>query len=82
MNEMSDRNEETRISINGMHCMECANRVERALISKPGVMRARVNLGKAEATIEYDSSKVNLEELREVINSTGYVPLFPQKGQD
>jgi copper chaperone CopZ len=82
MNEMSKQNEEVRISIGGMHCMGCANRVERALNGKQGVMGVRINLAKAEATIKYNPCKVNLEELGEVINSTGYVPFFPQKGQD
>ena len=70
--EMSKTNEETRISIEGMHCMGCVNRVERALISKHGVTEARVNLAKAEATIEYDSSEIDLEGLKEVIKDTGY----------
>ncbi len=70
---MSKTNEKTRISIEGMHCMGCANRVERALISKHGVTGARVNLAKAEAAIEYNSSEIDLEGLRGVIKDTGYV---------
>ncbi len=69
---MSNRNEETRISIEGMHCMGCANKVERALNGKHGVVGASVNLAKAEATVEYDSSEVDLEGLKEVIKDTGY----------
>ena len=70
--EMSKTNEKTIFSIEGMHCMGCANRVERALISKNGVTGARVNLANTEATIEYDSSEIDLEGLREVIKDTGY----------
>lgn len=69
---MSNTNEETRISIQGMHCMGCAGRVERALIGSHGVTGARVNLAKGEATIEYDSSQIDLEGLKEVIKGTGY----------
>ena len=72
MNIMSKRNEETKISIAGMHCMGCAGRVERALNGKQGVVGARVNLAKGEATVEYDSSEVDLEGLKEVIKNTGY----------
>ena len=77
--EISNRIEKANISISGMSCMGCANRVERALIGKQGVMGARVNLAKAEATIEYDSSEVDMEGLKEVINSTGYVSLIYHK---
>lgn len=69
---MSNTNEETRISIQGMHCMGCAGRVERALNGSHGVTGARVNLAKGEATIEYDSSQIDLEGLKEVIKGTGY----------
>lgn len=69
---MSNTNEETRISIQGMQCMGCAGRVERALNGSHGVTGARVNLAKGEATIEYDSSQIDLEGLKEVIKGTGY----------
>jgi copper chaperone CopZ len=69
---MSKTNDETRISIQGMHCMGCVGRVERALNSSHGVSGARVNLAKGEAIIEYDSSQIDLEGLKEVIKGTGY----------
>ena len=72
MNKMSNQNEEARISIVGMHCMMCVGKVERALKGKQGVLGASVNLARAEATVQYNSSEVDLEGLKEVIKNTGY----------
>jgi copper chaperone CopZ len=41
------------IGINGMSCGSCVGRVERALASEPGVIRAQVNLATAKAHVDF-----------------------------
>ena len=52
-----------KIKISGMSCASCALNVEKSLENLEGVDEAQVNLGTEEATVEYDSLKLNLSEL-------------------
>jgi len=64
--------EKTDISIGGMHCASCAAVLTRALKKTEGVTSANVNYGTERATVEYDSQKVNVAELANVIKKKGY----------
>ncbi len=66
---MTDRME---IPIVGMGCASCATRVEKALASAPGVSRAKVDLAKAVATVDYDPSKTDQAKLAEAVRAAGY----------
>ena len=56
------------VHVEGMHCMHCAARVEKALLAIPGVKSAKVNLEKksavikAKPAIEEDAAKKAIEE--------------------
>ncbi len=63
---------ESRLKIEGMSCMHCAVRVEKALKSLQGVETANVNLEKNEAHIEFDPTKTNIEKFRDTIEEAGY----------
>ena len=67
--------EKTVIRIGGMHCTACAQTIERALKKEPGIIDAYVNFAAEKATVEYDSSKVSLERIADVIRETGYEPV-------
>ncbi len=58
--------------ITGMNCSSCAVSIEKALKNTEGVEEAYVNFGTEKAHIKYDSSKVGLETLKEVVENTGY----------
>ena len=62
---------EKTIKIEGMHCMNCAGAVTRALESIDGVSKAMVNLEAKEAVI---SLTVAVEDrvLRETIDDIGF----------
>jgi copper ion binding protein len=45
--------EEVVIPIEGMHCASCVSRIEKALASVPGVIRANVNLATGQAVVSY-----------------------------
>lgn len=62
------------IKIGGMSCNNCRNHVERFLNEQEGV-NAEVNLEKSQALIEYDESKLTLEDLEGFIEESGYESL-------
>ncbi|MDD7470212.1 MAG: cation transporter [Oscillospiraceae bacterium] len=56
--------------MNGMHCENCQNRVQRKLNSIDGAS-ARVNLKKKLAVVEM-SREISDEELTEAVKNAGY----------
>jgi len=63
------------IRIGGMHCAACAQTIEKALKKEQGILDAYVNFAAEKATVEYDSSKISLDRIAEVIKEAGYEPI-------
>ena len=61
-----------RVPIRGMTCQACAQSVERALRSVPGVAQAEVNYGSRTATISRDPSRATGPALRAAVERAGY----------
>ena len=64
--------DEMTIRIQGMHCASCTMNVENFLIRLDGIFDVKADLTSESAEIRYDSSKVDLAEIDEVINSLGF----------
>ncbi|MBE6499678.1 MAG: heavy metal translocating P-type ATPase [Methanobrevibacter thaueri] len=64
--------DEITIRIQGMHCASCTMNVENFLIRLDGIFDVKADLTKQTAKIRYDSSKVTLNEIDEVITSLGF----------
>ena len=62
------------LKIEGMSCSACQNRVEKYLNKQEGV-EASVNLVMAQALINYDESKVTIDDLNRFVNESGYKSL-------
>jgi len=60
------------LTITGMTCAACANRVEKSLARAPGVKSAGVNLATSRATVEYDPTATGVEQLAEAVKNAGY----------
>jgi len=60
------------LSIRGMSCASCIAKIEKALSSIQGVVRASVNLATERATIEYIDTMVSPTDLRRAIEDVGY----------
>jgi P-type Cu+ transporter len=60
------------LKVSGMSCAACANAVERAIASIPGVIECQVNFSMERATVDYDPKKTNLERIRASISLAGY----------
>jgi len=68
----ANKQENVIIKISGMSCQHCVQRIENALQQSSGVNEAQVDLTAEEAYIGYDPSKVNEENLLQIIKDTGY----------
>ena len=58
------------LPLEGMHCVMCAQTIEKALREK-GV-KAVVNFAAEEAVIEYDPEKITVNELVRIVQDAGY----------
>jgi Cu+-exporting ATPase len=64
--------EKAMLKIGGMSCAACAQKIEKNLNKKKGVMKAAVNFASETAMVSYDSGITGVEDLEEVIKETGY----------
>ena len=61
---------ETKIfAVKGMHCNDCLEEVEEALLKIDGVTNVTVSLEKGEATVSYKNRRVSPEVLQTKITS-------------
>lgn len=60
------------IKVSGMACAGCSGAVEKALSRLGGVSSAKVDLAKKTAYVDYDSTKVSLQDLKKAVEGAGY----------
>lgn len=64
------------VKVNGMHCANCSNSVEKAVKAIPGIKNAKVDL--AAKTLEYEeTSPVPVELVLAAITDLGFDPEKP-----
>ena len=64
--------ENVTLSITGMTCAACANRIEKNIAKVPGVLKANVNLATEKASVTYNSAEASVEDIIAKIKKTGY----------
>lgn len=71
------------LGIDGMTCKGCAAHVQKALLKVPGVVEAKVNYAKAEATVCTGSgSNVTGETLVKAVEKAGYKAKVKSRSRD
>ncbi|MBU2497164.1 MAG: heavy metal translocating P-type ATPase [Nanoarchaeota archaeon] len=60
------------IPILGMHCASCAQKIESTLKKLNGIIKANVNFATERATVEFDETINNKNEINNVIEQLGY----------
>jgi copper chaperone CopZ len=63
---------ESVIGVEGMTCPSCESIVEKVANELDGVIKTVASTPEKSATVTYDSSKVNIEDIVKAINKTGY----------
>ncbi len=64
--------DEITLKLQGMHCASCVMNVENFLKRLDGVFEVRADLTTQTARINYDKSKVSVEDFEKVIDSLGF----------
>ncbi|WP_066309281.1 heavy metal translocating P-type ATPase [Bacillus sp. FJAT-29814] len=64
--------EKAEFDVIGMTCAACATRIEKGLNKLEGVTKATVNLALESASVEYNSSQVNIQEIIKKVEKIGY----------
>ena len=67
------------VRIEGMHCQNCARRIENAFNQREGFW-AQVNLGRKTALVR-SRRQASDEELKQVVRSLGYSPVAVEPAQ-
>ncbi|MEF8874147.1 MAG: heavy metal translocating P-type ATPase, partial [Candidatus Thermoplasmatota archaeon] len=60
------------VPIEGMHCASCAQAIEKSLDKVEGVEKKNVSYASERASVEYDSSKVGMENISKAVEEAGY----------
>ena len=60
------------LSISGMTCAACAQRIEKAISRVDGVTRAEVNLATEKLAVEYDESAAAHDDIKSAVEKIGY----------
>jgi copper chaperone len=64
--------EKVTLKVEGMSCNHCVNAVESNVGKLDGVSHVKVNLDQGQVDVEFDTSKVDLEKIKETIDDQGY----------
>lgn len=72
---------DVKLSVRGMTCNHCTDKVKAALEGVPGVTKADVNLEKNEATVTYDKGKTSPEALVKAVEKAGFKCSLPNAGE-
>ena len=68
------------LPIIGMTCASCVGRVEKALRTPPGVLKADVNLATEKATVTYIPGQASYADLAAAVRGAGYDVVEPAPG--
>ncbi|WP_414542823.1 heavy metal translocating P-type ATPase [Nostoc sp. CCY0012] len=60
------------LKLRGMSCASCANNIDQAIRSVPGVIDCNVNFGAEQTTINYDHQQTDLQTIQAAIDAAGY----------
>ena len=60
------------LSIRGMTCAACAQRIEKTVRKLPGIGQATVNLASEKLFVEYDPNVLQLASIKEAVTKIGY----------
>ncbi|GAB4440597.1 MAG: heavy metal translocating P-type ATPase [Cyanobacteria bacterium J069] len=61
--------------LRGMSCAACANNIEEAIRSVPGVEACSVNFGAEQAAVTYDAHKTDVAAIQAAVDAAGYAAL-------
>ncbi|MGM0406065.1 MAG: heavy metal translocating P-type ATPase, partial [Thermoplasmatota archaeon] len=67
-----EEKQKKNVPIEGMHCASCAQTIEKSLDKLEGVDKSNVSYASEQASIEYDASKVKMDDISKAVEEAGY----------
>jgi Cu+-exporting ATPase len=67
------------LQIGGMHCTGCSSAVEKSLSKREGILQATVNLSTEKAYVDFNSSVISVDDIKQAVEDAGYEVLEQQK---
>ncbi|WP_026584921.1 copper chaperone CopZ [Bacillus sp. J33] len=64
--------ENTTLKVSGMSCGHCVKAVEGSVGKLNGVEKVSVDLENGQVQVQYDSSAVTLDQIKDTIDDQGY----------
>lgn len=61
-----------KLNVEGMACQHCVLSIQKAVGALKGVNGVEVNLKGKQVTVDYDSSQVDFETIKNAIEDQGY----------
>ncbi|OKL36702.1 heavy metal translocating P-type ATPase [Domibacillus mangrovi] len=74
--------EKKEFDITGMTCAACATRIEKGLNKLDGVNKATVNLALESATVEYNPSLIDTQDITKRVEKLGYGAISKENKED
>lgn len=65
--------EQVTLAVKGMSCLHCVMSIKGSVGKLAGVKKVKVSLKEANVTVKYEGDQVNLDQIKEKIESKGYV---------
>ena len=65
--------------VKGMTCASCEQHITHAVNELEGIVNVTASFEKANAKVEFDNSKTNIEDIEKAINSTGYKVTYKEE---
>lgn len=62
----------TVLTIHGIHCTSCCNKIESSLKKVTGIKEVSVNVATSKASVSYDPKKVSFQKIVEIIKNLGF----------
>lgn len=67
----------TTLKVTDMHCVNCAMKIESLEDELPGLKSVSASYVKGQMVVEYDESRLSLEQIAAAVKSKGYTALLP-----
>jgi Cu+-exporting ATPase len=64
--------DQATLRLRGMSCASCANNIEQAIRSVPGVVKCSINFAAEQASITYDPKRTDLGAIQNAVSEAGY----------
>lgn len=74
--------EKVTLKVKGMHCVSCANNIERTLGKTGGVESANVNFAVEKVTIEYNPEEIKIMDIQKKVSDIGFQLVLDEDKDD